>query len=108
MRFQSTVVEVDNLKSFKELIASPRLTITDFYAVWCGPCKAISPVVQKLSEENTDVQFLKVDVDNAEDIAMEYGVSAMPTFILFKDDEAIGKIVGANVGALKQAIEQYK
>jgi thioredoxin 1 len=107
-RFQSSIAEVAELNGFKELISSPKLTVTDFYATWCGPCKAIAPVLAKFSEEYKDVQFLKVDVDAAQDIAMEYGISAMPTFVLFKDDEPIGKIVGANPGALKKAIEQYK
>ncbi|CEP22664.1 TRX1 [Cyberlindnera jadinii] len=108
LRFQSTIKEVENLQKFRELIDSPKLTITDFYATWCGPCKAISPVLEKFNQEYTDVQFLKVDVDQAQDIAMEYGITAMPTFVLFKDNDALGKIVGANPSALKKAIEEYK
>lgn len=113
LRFQSTsakplIKEVETLDSFQDLIKSPKLTLSDFYATWCGPCKAISPILEKFSEKYQDVQFLKVDVDQATDIAQEYGISAMPTFVLFKDGAPIGKVVGANPQHLQQAIEQYK
>lgn len=107
--YSSLIKETTQLTDFKTLVKTPKLTIADFYAEWCGPCKAISPVISKLSEEHKDVvNFVKVDVDQAQDIAQEYGISAMPTFVLFKDGEPLGKIVGANPRALQQAIDQYK
>lgn len=109
VRFNSSLIkESTSLKEFKELINTEKLTITDFFATWCGPCKAISPVLEKYSQEFKDVQFLKVDVDESNDIAQEYGITAMPTFVLFKKGEPIGKIVGANPQVVRQAIEQYQ
>lgn len=109
VRFNSSLIkESTSLKEFKELINTEKLTITDFFATWCGPCKAISPVLEKFSQEFQDVQFLKVDVDESQDIAQEYGITAMPTFVLFKKGEPIGKIVGANPQVVRQAIEQYQ
>ncbi|ODV96843.1 hypothetical protein PACTADRAFT_32343 [Pachysolen tannophilus NRRL Y-2460] len=105
----SLIKEVTSLKQFKEEIATPKLSVVDFYATWCGPCKAIAPVLENFSNSYKDsTNFLKVDVDQNEEVAMEYGVSAMPTFVLFKNGEGIGKIVGANAQGLKKAIEEYK
>ncbi|KAH3683264.1 hypothetical protein WICPIJ_005733 [Wickerhamomyces pijperi] len=105
----SFITEVKSLDSFEELIKSPKLTLTDFYATWCGPCNAISPILEKLAEKyQEEVQFLKVDVDESTEIAQEYQVSAMPTFVFFKDGTPIGKIVGANPQHIQQALEQYK
>lgn len=109
IRLQSSLVKQSTtLEEFETLITDPKLTIVDFFATWCGPCKAISPVLEKWSTEYKDVQFLKVDVDEANDIAREYGITAMPTFILFKDGEVLGKIVGANPNGIKKAIDEYK
>lgn len=109
LRFQSTggIPEISTLKEFLQRIDTPKLTVTDFHAQWCGPCKAIAPVIEKFSENYTNVQFLKVDVDEAGDIAQEYGITAMPTFVLYKDGEPLGKIVGAAPDNVKKAIEKY-
>ncbi|ODV62021.1 thioredoxin family protein [Ascoidea rubescens DSM 1968] len=101
-----TLSELNNkLKENKE-----NLTIVDFFAKWCSPCKAISPVLEKFSEnyKNDKVSFYKVDVDDSQDLAFEFGVTAMPTFVLFKNSKPIGKITGANPSMVKSAIEKYK
>ncbi|OPL20848.1 thioredoxin-like 1-like protein, partial [Mytilus galloprovincialis] len=61
------------------------LIVVDFFATWCGPCVQIAPVYQKLSDEYSDCIFLKVDVDEVEDVAAESGISAMPTFQCYKN-----------------------
>ncbi len=94
----------------------------DFWATWCGPCRQISPIFEKLSNETDGVDFYKVDVDDAADVAQEVGVRAvsdpcvqiaavcvanrapdrvqMPTFMMFKEGSKIGEVVGANPGHL--------
>lgn len=107
----SSTSKIPHLTSLSELhlvIKSEQLTFIDFYATWCGPCKAVAPVLEKYVDEYPTVQFRKVDVDAASELAQEYGVSAMPTFIYFKKSEPIGKIVGANLGAIKKALEENK
>jgi len=101
------VKSITSLKDFNDTIAEDKLTIVDFYADWCGPCKAISPVFKDLSE-NTDpavVTFAKVDVDAHNDIAQECGVQAMPTFMSFRSGTKVDTVVGANPPALKLLVQ---
>ena len=78
----------------------------DFFANWCGPCKVIAPKIVAMSGEFPSVRFYKIDVDEVPDVAQEYGVRAMPTFMIFKGEVKVAEIVGANPGAIKAAIEK--
>jgi len=88
--------------------AGEKLVVVDFFATWCGPCKRIAPTLEKLSQELTDVVFLKVDVDEVSDVASEQNVSAMPTFLFFKKGEKVAEVVGANEEKLKGTIYSHK
>lgn len=93
--------------NFKEIIESNKIVVVDFFANWCGPCKMLSPVIEDLSNEMIDVTFLKINVDNFNEIASEFQIMSIPAIIIFKD----GKIVGKSVGfqpkdALKNFISQ--
>ncbi|KAL6244086.1 thioredoxin trx1 [Rhinocladiella similis] len=86
-----------------------KLVVVDCFATWCGPCKVIAPEVVKFSESaefKDKVDFYKIDVDEVPDVAQELGVRAMPTFMLFKNGEKVGEVVGANKRALEQAIKE--
>ena len=65
------------------------LTIVDFFATWCGPCKMLAPVLEEIAMDNKDVRILKVDVDEANDLADEYRISAVPTLIMFKNKKVL-------------------
>jgi thioredoxin 1 len=83
----------DNFKS--EVLESDKLVLVDFYADWCGPCKMMSPIVDKIAEEMGDqAKVCKLNVDDAQDIAIEYGVMSIPTLILFKDGSVVESLVG--------------
>lgn len=70
--------------------AGDKLVVVDFFATWCGPCKMIAPKVEEMEAEFKDtVVFLKVDVDEAEDAAMEYNITAMPTFLFIKNNKKV-------------------
>lgn len=99
------VKQVQGLENFKKEIAFSGLTVVDFYAVWCGPCKMVAPVVERLSETVKEANFIKVDVDESPDVAAEYGVTAMPTFIFFKNGEKVETVIGANVGKLQASVK---
>ncbi|KAF8555116.1 thioredoxin [Imleria badia] len=92
-----SVKEIKSLGEFQNLINSGKVIFIDFWATWCGPCKTISPVFEKLAKENAieGAEFYKVDVDDQPEIAQEVGIRAMPTFIAFKDGNKVGDLVGA-------------
>nr|OQO18383.1 Thioredoxin [Rachicladosporium sp. CCFEE 5018] len=100
---------VHNLGSkadFDSALSEPGLMVLDCFATWCGPCKVIAPQVVKFSNTYTDTRFYKLDVDEIPDVAQELSVRAMPTFIIFKDGQKVGEVVGANPTALEAAIKQ--
>ena len=79
----------------KEVINSKKPAIVDFWAEWCGPCRMIGPIFEQLSNERDDIDFIKVDVDEAGEIAGEYGIMSIPTLMIFKDGEVAGQQMGA-------------
>lgn len=88
----------------QEAIDTKRLVVVDFTATWCGPCRIISPVFVELSKKFSEIFFLKVDVDELRDVAQEWDVEAMPTFIFIKDGKAVDKFVGANKAELERKV----
>ena len=97
-------VEKVTRDSFEEsVLKSDKPVLVDFYADWCGPCKMLSPVVEQIAEESEAYRVCKVNVDEAMDIAAEYGVVSIPTLVVFKNGEASARTVGVQS---KQAILQ--
>ena len=79
----------------EEVLESKVPVMVDFWATWCGPCKMLAPTVSEIADEyEGKVKVCKLDVDQAMDIAMSYGVASIPTLILFKDGEIVKKSVG--------------
>jgi thioredoxin 1 len=81
-------------ENFKELIAQDKVTLVDFWAEWCGPCRMLGPILDKIAEENQDINVLKVNVDELSDISAEYGIRNIPAVFIFKNNEQINKFVG--------------
>jgi len=102
------VKEVTSLEQFLEIIKQDKTSVFDFWATWCGPCKAISPIFEKLSdnaETSGALDYYKVDIDEVPDIAQEVGIRAMPTFVVFKNGMKVNELVGANPPALTNLIQ---
>ncbi len=84
---------IDSVKEFDEVIAKGKVLV-DFFAVWCGPCKMIAPVLEEIADERDDVIIVKVDVDETPDLARRYGIMSIPTLLLFKDGQLVSKTMG--------------
>lgn len=85
-----------NGSSFKEIIAKDRPVLIDFWADWCAPCHMMTPIVEALAGKyDGKVAFAKVNVDENSSIAVEYGITAIPTFIIFKNGKFLDVVVGA-------------
>lgn len=79
----------------KEVLQSELPVLVDFYADWCGPCKMMSPVIDEIAAERADVKVGKLNIDEEMEVAQKYGVMSIPTFIVFKNGEAVQKDMGA-------------
>ena len=89
------VIDITSDNFEKEVLESKVPVLLDFWADWCGPCKMLAPTVSEIADEyEGKVKVCKLDVDQAMDIAMSYGVASIPTLILFKDGEIVKKSVG--------------
>lgn len=88
-------MQISSISEFEEFINSDRLTVVDFFATWCGPCKMLGPVFQSVADElNTKVNFVKIDIDQFNEIASKYQVASVPTIIYFKNGNVVDKTVG--------------
>lgn len=86
-------IEVLTSKNFDSFISKGSV-IVDFYADWCGPCKIMAPIFEKVASKMTGVKFAKLNVDGAQEIAMRYGVRSIPTTIAFKNEQAVDMRIG--------------
>ena len=81
--------------NFEELVLkSDKKVLMDFWATWCGPCKMIAPIVEEIAEENEHIVVGKIDVDEETPLAIQFGVTSIPTLILMEKGEKIGQLIG--------------
>lgn len=91
---QTSIVYANELSFRSEVLQSRVPVLVDFYADWCGPCRALGPILEELAEETKDAKIVKVNVDESPQLASQYGVSSIPSLLVFKD----GRIVARQTG----------
>ncbi|MBR4775829.1 MAG: thioredoxin [Bacteroidales bacterium] len=90
------MAKVASNNNFAELLESEKLVIVDFWATWCGPCRMLTPILDEVEEEMPEqIQVVKVNVDDADDVAAQYRIMSIPTLLFFKNGEIVDKTVGA-------------
>jgi thioredoxin 1 len=91
---QIGVIELDSV-NFDTTISKNSLVLVDFWAAWCGPCKMMHPVFERMAKKIRGIRFARVNVDENQNIAMRYGVQSIPTFIMFSEGVVSDKLLGA-------------
>ncbi len=94
-----SVIEITKENFQSEVLNSDKPTLLDFWASWCGPCRMVSPIVDEISEERSDIKVGKINVDEQTELAARFGIMSIPTLVVLKN----GKIVNQAVGARPKA-----
>ena len=102
------ITELSSSNFEQEVLQSGQPVLVDFWAPWCGPCRMIGPLVEELAAENADsLKVAKINIDDAQDIAATYGVSSIPTLMIFKNGDVVDRFVGVQPkNRLQEAVDQ--
>ena len=88
-------IDTTDARFTADVLESDAPVVVDFHAVWCGPCRLMSPILAEMAEERPDVRFVKMDVDENQETAVRYGVLSMPTLMVFRAGQPVLRLVGA-------------
>ena len=88
------VIEINNENFEQEVLKSNKTVLIDFYAEWCGPCQMLSPIVEQVAQENDNIKVVKVNVDENQSLAVEFGIKSIPTLIVIKEGKEANRAVG--------------
>ena len=89
-----SILHITNDTFQEEVLSSTKPVLVDFFATWCGPCKMLSPIIEQIAEERTDIKVCKIDVDEAPELAREYQIMTVPTLMVVKDGKITQRFSG--------------
>ena len=90
-----SVIHVNKNSFQNEVLNSEKPVLLDFWAPWCGPCRMVSPVVDEIASERSDIKVVKINVDEEQELAMQFGVMSIPTLVVMKNGKIVNQVTGA-------------
>ena len=102
------IINISSQDFEQQVLKNEKPVLVDFWAEWCGPCKAIAPLLEELAQKQDEVVIVKLDVQAHQALAVQYQVMSIPTLILFEKGESKQRIIGADTQAIENLISSYK
>ena len=90
-----SAISVNKNNFNQEVLNSDKPVLMDFWAPWCGPCRMVVPLVEEIAEERSDIKVVKINVDEEQELAMQFGVMSIPTLVVMKNGKIVNQVIGA-------------
>ena len=90
-----SAIRVNKNNFNQEVLSSDKPVLMDFWAPWCGPCRMVAPLVEEIAKKHSDIKVVKINVDEEQDLAMQFGVMSIPTLVVMKNGKIVNQVTGA-------------